>query len=148
MDFQHSSPAEEISKEQVVSKWLNGTVEPRRIFVLFLEAADKILKHFFFFFCLSLKSALYHQTEELMFCKLYYFVCAGSPQTRACQEVQWKLCQYLRGNTVFCGQRKHKQVLSLWEGEELGSGNLLPLLRFIQWLLGTKLPVLRTGTKL
>lgn len=55
--FQRSSPAEEKSKLQVVSKWLNGTVESSRILVLFLEAADKILilKHFFFS-CLSLKS--------------------------------------------------------------------------------------------
>lgn len=59
VDFQCSSPTEK--KKQVASKWLKSTVEPSRILVLFLAAADKILvlKHFFFFFtCLSSKFAM------------------------------------------------------------------------------------------
>lgn len=47
-----------------------GTVEPSGISVLFPES---VLKHFFFT-CLSLKSASYYQTEELMFCKLVFYV--------------------------------------------------------------------------
>lgn len=52
VDCQCSWPAEK--KKQVASKWLKSTVEPSRILVLFLAAADKILvlKHFFFFFYL------------------------------------------------------------------------------------------------